>query len=290
MGMAKLLRINQEWDDAEVFFNRLVELYPDFIDGRSERARFYRIRARLAEALADMDTAKRLNPADYWIAIDRGNILLDMGRRADALEEFSRAVEINPDEFIAYVFTAGLKDELGDLDGAESHYAILARLRPEYHYALEGLGLHKMRTGRWIEGRDIFMEAFRRAPSEYHYGLLAGINWIRMGDLGGARAFLNQALGKVTRDTLEWYMLRLYHDLTVRNYVGENDMLQRINREEDQDLKARMFFYMSTYYDLRGNTTLANRYFLMVNEMNRRAIPEWRLNNWILSSRNLLPF
>jgi hypothetical protein len=55
-------------------------------------------------------------------------------------------------------------------------------------------------------------------------------------------------------------------------------------------LKARMLFYMALYYEVRGNTALAEKYYLLVYEMNRRAIPEWRLNEWILTDRNLKPF
>jgi len=290
LGMARLLRLNQEWDDAEVFFDMVVRLNPDMPEARSERARFYRIRGRLNEALADLNEAKRLLPMDYWIAIDRGNIFLDMGLKPQALAEFNRAVEINPQEFLAYVFTSGLKDDLDDLDGAERDYIVLTRLRPDYHYALEGLGLHRMRNGRWAEARETFLEAHRRAPDEYHYALLAGICWIRTGDLTGARAFLRQAQNIVTRDSLEWHMFRLYYDLTVRTFVGENDMVIRLDQEQDLELKARMMFYMAMYYDTRANNNLANRYLLLVSEMDRRAIPEWRLNRWLLAARGLQGF
>jgi tetratricopeptide (TPR) repeat protein len=289
LGMGRLLRINQEWNYAEAFFNRVVELHPNMVDARSERARFYRIRGRLGEALADLDAAKRLNPADYWVAIDRGSVLMDMGQRAQALAEFNRAIEINPNEFFAYVFTSGLKESLGDLDGAEAHYAILARLRPDYHYALEGLGLHLMRNQRWAEARDVFMEAHRQAPTQNHYALLTGINWIRMGnDPMGARNFLRQAITRVQRDSLEWHMFRLFYDLSANVFAGETNMLIRLGREQDETLRARMTFYMALFFDIRGNTNMANRHFLMVNEMNRMSIPEWRLNRWILDARNLL--
>jgi hypothetical protein len=44
------------------------------------------------------------------------------------------------------------------------------------------------------------------------------------------------------------------------------------------------------YYEVRGNTDLANKYFLLVHELDKRAIPEWRLNDWILTDRNIKPF
>jgi hypothetical protein len=80
-------------------------------------------------------------------------------------------------------------------------------------------------------------------------------------------------------------MLRLYHD-----FVGDNDLVIRVDREKNYDTKARMLFYLANYYDIRGNKSLADKYFLQVKELDRRAIPEWRLNEWALEARNLQIF
>jgi tetratricopeptide (TPR) repeat protein len=290
LGLARAYRMNREWEGAEVLLNRAVSLYPDMAEARSERARFYLGRSFLVQALEDLDEAKRLAPGDYWISIDRANLLLELNRREQALEEFNRAITINPDEYTAYAYTSGLKDDFGDFDGAEHDYAILAKLKPDYFYGLEGLGLHKMRRGNWAEAAAAFAEAYKQAPRENLYALLAAICQMRLGDISAPRQFLQQVQTKVKRDTLEWYMFRLYYDLTVRNYVGETDMLIRLDGEQNKDLKTRMMFYMAQYYDIRGNITTANKYYLLVSETDNRAIPEWRLNDWIMTDRNLKPF
>ena len=289
IGLSRAFRMNREWDQAGVLLNRAVELYPDMLEARTDRARFHWGRGQMRLALEDLNHAVRLAPSEYWIAIERGNLLMEMEMRSQALEEFKRAIALNPDEYIAHVYAAGLKDLLGDPDGAATHYAILARLNPEYYYGLEGHGLHQMRLGNWAEARDAFMEAHRRAPNEHLYALLAAISWMRLEDVTSPRAFLNQVLPRVQRDTLEWHMFRLFIDLTARNFSGESNMVLRLDRERNETLKARMLFYMAQYYDVRGNTELANRYFRMVYDMNVRAIPEWRLNEWILIDRDLKP-
>jgi len=289
MGMARALRMNSEWNDAEMMLDRVVYLYPNMVEARSDRARFYWGRERLIEALEEFNVAVKLAPDNHWLAVDRAQLLFEMNRRQASLEEFNRAIALNPNEYFPYVYTAGLKDDLGDHEGAERDYAILARLNPDYYFAFEGLGLHKMRKGQWADARDAFMEAYRKAPNEHYFALLAAISWMRMGDVTAPRTFLNQAQSRVTRNTLEWYMFRLYYDLTSRNYQSEYDMVTRLDRETDQTLKARMLFYMAWYYEVRGNSNLANRYFLMVNELNIVAIPEWRLNEWILIDKGMHP-
>ena len=287
IGLSRAFRMNTEWEDAEVLLNEVVKLYPNMVEARTERGRFYWGRGFLLQALTDYDAAKKIAGDNYWIAIDRGSLLLEMNRKAQALEEFKRAIEINPSEYRAYAYSAGLKDDLGDINGAERDYAILARLKPDYYFALEGLGLHKMKNGNWAEARDVFMEAYRQAPNEHHYGLLAAINQMRAENTASPRAFLAQIQTKVTRDTLLWYMVRLFYDLTARNYLGENDMVTRLERTSDPTLKARMMFYMAQYYDVRGNANTANMYYQLVGETKAQTIPEWRLNEWILADRGL---
>ena len=290
IGLSRAYRMNSEWENAEFLLNEVVKLYPDMVEARTERGRFYWGRGFFLQALTDYDAAVKLAGNDYWIAIDRGSLLLEMNRKPQALEDFKRAITINPNEYRAYAYSAGLKDDLGDIDGAERDYAILARLKPDYYFALEGLGLHKMKNGKWAEARDAFIEAYRQAPDEHYYGLLAAINQMRAENTASPRAFLAQVQTKVTRDTLLWYMVRLFYDLTARNYLGENDMVTRLDRTSDQTLKARMMFYMAQYYDVRGNTNTANMYYQFVGETKAQTIPEWRLNEWILTDRGLKIF
>ncbi|MCL2008644.1 MAG: tetratricopeptide repeat protein [Treponema sp.] len=290
LGMGRVFRVNRELEEAELYFNRAVELYPDMAEARVERAQFNKGRGFLFLALEDLEHARSVDPYDYWIAIDLGTLLVEMNRRSQALEEFNRAISLDPDIFLAYAYSAPLKDEFNDPEGALRDYTVLARLRPDYYFSLEGVGLHQMRLGNWEAARDAFMEAYRQAQDEYLYALFAAIAWMRMGDITSPRNYLFQAQARVPRDTIEWHMFRLFHDLTSRNFGAETDLLLRIEREEDEVLKARMTFFMGQYYDVRGNTTAANRQYLRVHELNVRAIPEWRLNDWILVSRGIRPF
>jgi tetratricopeptide (TPR) repeat protein len=282
VGRAMVYRYEKNPKSAEQLLNRAARLNPQWASPLHERARLYRGAGYAQEALDDLDAAKALEPDDYWIAVDRGTTLVDLNRKPEALEEFSRAISLNPEIFIAYVYSAGIKDESGDYEGAEKDYTVLAKLKPEYYFAFEGLGIIKMRKHLWTEARDAFLEAYRQAPKEQGYALLAAMNWMRAGRINDPRQFLEQALRRVERESLDWYMLRLYHDL-----AGDNDIAMRIDREKNLDNKARMLYYLANYYDIRGNKILADKYFIQVKELDRKAIPEWRLNEWIIEERNL---
>jgi tetratricopeptide (TPR) repeat protein len=283
IGRAWVYRNNRDPKAAEQLLNQAVVLYPRWAVPIHERGRLYNAVGYPREALKDLDKAKALDGTSYWIACDRGEVLIDLNRKQEALEEFQRAIKLSPNHFLAYVYSAGIKDELGDYDGAENDYAILVKLNPDYYFGFEGLGIHLMRKGNWLAARDAFMEAYKRAKQdEVNYGLLAALNWMRGGKIQDPKQFLEQVLRKAPRDSLEYWMLRLYHDL-----AGDADVAIRIDKEKNIANKARMLYYLANFYDIRGNKSLADRYFLQVRDLDYREIPEWRLNEWALEARGL---
>jgi tetratricopeptide (TPR) repeat protein len=283
LGRAGVYRYAHDPQHAEELLNRAITLYPQEAEPWSERARLYRSADFLIPALNDINKARELNSQDYWISLDRGMILVDLNRKALALEEFTHAQSLNPDHFLSYVYSAGIKDETGDYEGAEHDYEILVKLRPDYYYAQEGLGMLKMRNHQWEAARNAFIQAYNSAPTEWSYAILAMINWRRLGQPGNIRDFANIALRKLSRDSLEYAMLRLFLDMN-----GDDGVSRRVSQEQDPKLKARMLYYLSCYYDIQGKSRIADVMLGEIMEIeNRRSIPEWRLVMWAAEERSL---
>ena len=295
LGRAWVYRNAREPKKAEELLNKAIELYPDWGRAYQERGRLYKSAGFYQAALADLDKAKALEADNYFIACDRGDALKNLNRKEEALAEYERAIAINPDYFLAYVFSSALKDNLGDYNGAFDDYKKLASLNPDYFFAFEGLGMHLMRLSRWLEARDAFMEAYKRAAKmgggsqannagteETMYALLAAVCALHGGTRGDARPFLDEALKRVTRDSMEYRMLRLYRD-----WAGDMDITNRIDREKNPFVKSRMLFYLAYYYDIRGNKNLASKLFLQVRDLEVKDMIEWRLNEWALEARGL---
>ncbi|MDR0668449.1 MAG: tetratricopeptide repeat protein [Treponema sp.] len=286
LGRAGVYRYARNPQNAEELLNRGLKLYPDEAALWSERGRLYRETGFLIQALADLDTARDLDGDDYWIAIDRGMVLLDLNRKQPALEEFTRAQDLDPDYFLSYVYTAGIKDETGDYAGAEADYQTLINLRPDYYFAQEGLGMLKIRGRQWEEARNAFIQAYNHAPNEWSYAVLAMMCWRRMDQPGNIRDFANLVLRKLSRDSLEYAMVRLYLDMS-----GDDGVARRVNQEKDLGLKSRMLYYLANYYDIKGITRLADAMLSdIMNYEQRMTVPEWRLIMWALEERNLAIF
>jgi tetratricopeptide (TPR) repeat protein len=287
LGRANVYYLSKDNKKSETLYNQTVRLYPKLPQPYTERARFYRGTGKNSLALADLGIAKKLDSENYWIAIDMGNILLDLNRKTEALAEFQRAVNLNPDFFLPYVYTAGIKDELRDYNAAEKDYASIIRIKPNYFYAFEGLGIIKTRKGEWPAARDAFLEAYKREPREVSYALLACISSIKGGRQNEQRQLLNDAMKKVNRESLEWYLLRLYYDYTGSVYSGDSSVISRLDNEGDSKIRAKTTYYLAVYYELRKNTKLAEKYYLMVRDIHCTSIPEWRLNEIALEERGL---
>ena len=282
VGRAVVFRYQRDPRSSEQLLNRAAYLYPEWARPLHERARLYTGAGYFDDALRDLDNAKRMEPDNYWLYVDCGQVLMDVDRKSEALAEFSRAIELDPDNFLAYVFSAGIKEELGDYEGAEQDYTKMTRIRPEYYFGFESLGALLMKRKQWAGARDAFLSAYEQAPTEYTYALLAALCWMRAANQTAPRQFLAMVLRTAPRDTLEYSMLRLYHDLS-----GDLDVVVKVENETNTFTKARMLYYLASFYDIRGNRTLADRYYLMAQDIGEPAFIEWRLNEWILAEKGL---
>jgi tetratricopeptide (TPR) repeat protein len=280
VGRAGVYRHENKPNDAQELLNRAVSLYPDSIAPLTLRSRLYRDHGFFKNALDDLDMAKQLDGLNYWVAYDRGSVLVKLNRKAEALDEFARAITMNPDVFAAYAFSAGIKDEAGDYEGAERDYEAIINLNPDYFYAYEGLGLLKMRKKDPAAARYAFYKAWEREPDDFSYAALTALNYLASAkNRAEVKPFLEEALRHFKRESINYALLRLFLD-----YSGDGDVARKIEEESDPHTKAQSYFYMGKYYEVRGNDRLAAVYYQKCKETGRKDFLEWRLNEWALDS------
>jgi len=282
VGRASVYRYNRDPVSAERLLNHAINLYPSWAGPLQERARLYKSYGFYDDAIEDFSAALQIEPDNYWILVDFGQTLMEVNLKEESLAVLERAIRISPNDFLAYAYSSALKDELGDYAGAERDYLTLSRLKPDYYFAYEALGIIRMRNKQWAGARDAFLEAYRYAPLEFSYALLAAVNWMRAGRQTDPRQFLSQVIRTAPRDSLDYSMLRLYYDLS-----GDSNVTILIENERNIYEKSRMLYYLASYYDIRGNRTLADRYYLMVQDLDAAGLLEWRINEIVLAERGL---
>ncbi|MDR0539732.1 MAG: tetratricopeptide repeat protein [Spirochaetaceae bacterium] len=279
LGRARVYRLEKKPDLALNMLNKAAQSHPKSALVYNERGKFYRNQGALDDALADMNTAVKLAPNDYWFSYDRGLILIDKNLKKEALDEFKRAQRINPDIFISYVYTAGISDELGFDDEAEKSYKKIVAIKPDYYFGFEGIAVHSLKKGNYAAAADNFIQAWGYAQEEYNYALLAAYCLLKKTDNSKehkdrVRKVVNDAIKQVKRDSLDYYVIRLFNE-----GVGDVDVAHRAERETDGLSKIRAYFYLSCFYEVHNQPGLAEHFEKEFRKFDRRDLIEYRIND-----------
>ncbi len=96
MTRASLAIDRQEYELALRHLNDVVELAPDYAEGWFGRASVYYFTDRYDQAVLDFDHVLQLERNHFGAWASLGQIYLEIGKNAQALSTFRRALEVNP--------------------------------------------------------------------------------------------------------------------------------------------------------------------------------------------------
>ena len=126
---------------------------------------------RHEEAIADYTRAIELNPQYANAHNNRGNALDDLGRHEEALADYTRAIELNPQYAAAYNNRGAALDDLGRHEEAIADYTRAIELNPQYANAHYNRGNALGDLGRHEEELADYTRAIELNPqyAEAHY-------------------------------------------------------------------------------------------------------------------------
>ena len=119
---------------------------------------------RFADAVEDFERALRLNPSYLLTLTNLGNAYRAQKRWSDARGIFEQAVGISPDDAEANYGLGMVLAETDETGKAEEHLKRALRMRPDYPEALNNLGVLYMVTQRRDEAVRNFEQCIRVAP------------------------------------------------------------------------------------------------------------------------------
>ena len=149
---------------------------------------------RLAEALESYDRALALQPNSAATVIDRGNILQQLGRFAEALESYDRVLALKPDFAEAWLNRGNTLQQLGRFAEALESYDRALAVRPDFLGALLNRGSALEELGRYAEALESYDRALTVRP-DYAEALNNRGNALQqLGRFGEALDSYNRAL------------------------------------------------------------------------------------------------
>ncbi len=127
-------------------------------------AAFYK-EGRFEEAIQDFDRAIALNPSYVEAYNNRGIAFDDNGRLDRAIEDFERAIALNPSYYKAYNNRGALYGKVGQLDKAIESFTISIVLNPGYVDAYINRGTAYSFAGQYGMAMDDFNKAILLDPN-----------------------------------------------------------------------------------------------------------------------------
>ena len=167
-NLANLLAEDSRLEEAAGHYAEVVRLRPDFAQGHANFARLLcRMPGREADALAQFDLARRLEPKDGLLLQDYAALLARIpGRQGDAAESFEASLRLEPRVAERhYNYAAFLALMPGQESAAIREYERALELRPAYPEAHNNLAIVLVRLpGRGGEAEAHWTKALELRP------------------------------------------------------------------------------------------------------------------------------
>lgn len=227
--------------------------------------------------------AVALDGSNYDYIMDYGMYERNMEHYGNAEKAWTRAIEIDPNYFLAYAYRAGLYDEQDKFTQALKDYQNVIKLNPEYYFAYESIGILNLHEENWPEARKYFTKCYQIQPDNISYPLMVTYCYYMEKNPLEAKKFSESVYRKMNRDTIEYQILRVYHDL-----AGEGALPQKIAAIKSSQMKGKMYFYLGLLYDFAGGKTggkeAAAEYYTQVVRMECPMFFEYRIAEWAVGS------
>ena len=262
-------------DKAKSTFKKMLELDPDC-------APAYSYLGKIAAANEDYKSASQYaleavvrDDANYDYIMDYGMYERNLGHYDEAISAWTTAIEIEPNYFLGYAYRAGLYDERDMYSEALKDYLMVIKTNPEYYYAYESIGVLCLHEKQWKKAREAFTKCYEKNPKNISYPLMITYCYYMEKDTMNAKKFSDSVLRKLDRSSIDYAMLRVFHDL-----AGEAPLPQKISALTNSNEKGKMYFYLGLLYDMVGGIEASNKYYMEVIKLNSPMFFEYRIAEW----------
>ncbi|HSW47128.1 MAG TPA: tetratricopeptide repeat protein [Phycisphaerae bacterium] len=182
------------WRTTASLFNHMLALTPDFPDLYLSRGGDLLNRGLTEQAMADFEKALELDPNNAAARRARGQVLVAMGQDRQAVQEFSRAIELEPRYASAYLDRAEALRGLSQFDEALRDYDRAIKLKPRFAAAFLSRGNLLSSLQRYREAIGDYDKAIELKPNHADARCNRGACFIAIGEPAGALSDLNRAI------------------------------------------------------------------------------------------------
>ena len=248
-GLGWLMLRNKNLDEALSLLTRAVDLDPDNVYALVDRSRVNVALENYAAASNDLGRAIELEPDVSWHHLDRARIRFRYFNDLDgALADLTEVERLDPDNFFALVYLAGVHDQQRRFQTSMGYYRRVIEARPDYIWAYMPLGKLEWMAGDYEAAASWFAKASAEDPEEFSFAMMAGVSLLKAGRKQEASRVFSRAIRPYGPGDTVYEVIRFCADGTSDYYA-----INALNKETDAVLRERLWFYIGAVYDVMGN-------------------------------------
>jgi tetratricopeptide (TPR) repeat protein len=193
-----------KWAEAEREARRAIEINPNLAQAHSSRSRYLLTMGRTEEMLDETKRAVELDPLSFRIRWDRWIAFYGTGRYDEALEQCRKIEELNPNLDLGYLYCGDVHVQQGNLAEAVQEYRKAVDLTSgENPRAIAHLAYAYAQAGRRNDAETLL--ANLRGISKQHpvHPYLFALVYVGLGQGDTAIAWLEKAYQVRGRDLLD---------------------------------------------------------------------------------------
>ncbi len=274
LGLAKVNYMQNKLKDAEKNLNLALKEEANNSGLLIELARVKSETNRMLEAIEDVKKAIEIDGKvpGYWM--DLGLYYMQSGKKKEAKEAFSEVIKLTPSSYMAFIYRAGLNDELQFYEEALKDYYKVIELYPQYYFAFEGAGILHIKKQEWERAAYCFRNALSKAPTQSNYAMLSAFCLYKIGKTKDAKDFIREYIKIIDRNKNEdeYFLVRLFIENT-----GDADVSNRVAKIKDKVTYYKMTFYLGAFYEAINKNALAEKYYIDVLSAQVPSFIEFRL-------------
>jgi tetratricopeptide (TPR) repeat protein len=213
IALESLLLRSQEGDvgSVESQLHRLVaERHPDRVLILEALAKGYRAALRLPDFVNTIDLLLEAQPDNFQAHFWRGQAAESLGRHADALGNFQKAVELDPQSTEARLRLAANLDRMGHPREALAQYEYLRQRLPQHPEVLLGLARCRLDAHELEDARQLLDEVLKEHPDHVPALVEQARVSFQLGDPGAAEKLLERAVHRDPHDREAHRLLLAY--------------------------------------------------------------------------------
>ncbi len=266
VGLAWVYAKNDKKERALTLLSEALEIDSTYIYARVDRARVNVSLSNYEDAEDDLDEVIALEPNVEWHYLDRARLRLAYIKDFEgALSDLTIVEEMNPDNFLAMIYLAGLHEEQRRFASSYRYYKKVLERHPDYIDAYASMGKLSWMAGNYSEAARWFEKASADNPDEFSLQLMGALSLLRSDRRTEARVMFAETLRRFKSDETAYSVVRFCSERSSDVFA-----VNALNREGNKVLRNRLWYYMGAIYEYENNHIGSKAVFEKISELKGR--------------------